>query len=78
VAGHHQADAAGAAATPATVIFLANVLAHALDLSEQEDDQVPPLPLELWRSLTLNQADWYTVFERTELTFHDMCQVLTP
>jgi putative nucleotidyltransferase with HDIG domain len=80
VAGHHQADigGAGAAATPATVVCLANVLAHALDLSEQEDDQVPPLPLELWRSLTLNKADWHAVFERTELTFHDMCQVLSP
>ena len=75
VAEHHQA---GATVTPATVVCLANVLAHALDLSQQEDDQVPPLPLTLWRSLTLNEQDWHAVFDQTELTFHDLCQVLTP
>jgi putative nucleotidyltransferase with HDIG domain len=86
VAGHHQPGlgalgppGAGAAAElPATVVCLANVLAHALDLSEQEDDQVPPLPLALWRALPLGEREWHAVFEQTELTFHDLCQVLTP
>lgn len=61
-----------------TVVYAANVLAHALDLSGQEDDQVPPLSLAAWESLGLSDAAWASVFAETEQLFETMCQMLTP
>ncbi|HEX8406616.1 MAG TPA: HDOD domain-containing protein [Duganella sp.] len=87
VAGHHSPPEPapgrakpGAAEAPAltTVVYLANVLAHALDLSDQEDDQVPPLSPEVWRALDLDDEAWHDAFADIEQLFHDMCQTLTP
>jgi putative nucleotidyltransferase with HDIG domain len=81
VAQHHQAEAQavrGAPVTLPTVIYLANILAHALDLSEQEDDQAPPLSPQVWQALDLSESACDSVFGETEKMFHDMCQMLTP
>ncbi|USX19059.1 HDOD domain-containing protein [Oxalobacteraceae bacterium OTU3REALA1] len=86
VAGHHLADEAaapaagraGAVPTLTTVIYMANILAHALDMSGQEDDQVPPVSLEVWQALDLDDAAWDSAFAEAEQLFHDMCQTLTP
>ncbi|SEN99374.1 HDIG domain-containing protein [Duganella sp. CF517] len=86
VAGHHLADQAvaqatgGARAAPTLtmVVYMANILAHALDMSGQEDDQVPPLPLEVWQALALDDGAWDSTFAEAEQLFHDMCQTLTP
>lgn len=84
VAGHHLADEAtappGARAAPSltTVTYMANILAHALDMSGQEDDQVPPLSLEVWQSLDLSDSAWESAFADAEQLFDDMCQTLTP
>jgi putative nucleotidyltransferase with HDIG domain len=77
VAGHHL-PGPGAAAPLTTVIHLANILAHALDLSGQEDDQVPPLSLAAWQAAGLGDAAWEDVFAEIEQLFHEMCQTLTP
>jgi putative nucleotidyltransferase with HDIG domain len=74
--GIHALD--GAPATLSTVIYLANILAHALDLSEQEDDQAPPLSPAVWRSLALSESACDQVFGETEKMFHEMCRILTP
>lgn len=76
VADHHRAP--DGPATLSTVIYVANILAHALDLSGQEDDQVPPLSLAAWQSLGLNEAAWAGVFAESEQLFETMCQMLTP
>ncbi len=86
VAGHHLADEAAAqktgrahaAPTLTTVIYMANILAHALDMSGQEDDQVPPLSLEVWQALDLSDSAWEGAFADAEQLFQDMCQTLTP
>jgi HD-like signal output (HDOD) protein len=86
VAGHHLAEEAAArfgargpaAPTLTTVIYLANILAHALDMSGQEDDQVPPLSLEVWGALDLDDGAWAGAFAEAEQLYHDMCQTLTP
>jgi len=86
VAGHHLADEAAvqatgrgrAAPTLTTVIYMANILAHALDMSGQEDDQVPPVSLEVWQALGLDDGAWDSAFAEAEQLFHDMCQTLTP
>ena len=86
VAGHHLADEAAAQATGrataaptlTTVIYMANILAHALDMSGQEDDQVPPVSPEVWQALDLGDGAWDSAFAEAEQLFHDMCQTLTP
>jgi putative nucleotidyltransferase with HDIG domain len=78
VAEHHAIPGQGAKVSLATVVNLANVLAHALDLSGTQDDQVPPLSLAMWHALELSDAAWDEVFLESEKVFNDMCQMLTP
>ena len=74
VAAHH--DGADASPSLALTVYLANVLAHALDLAGQEDDQVPPLAAPAWAALALDEAAASTLFAEAEQQFHDMCQIL--
>ncbi|MBA5606368.1 HDOD domain-containing protein [Duganella sp. FT3S] len=75
VAGHHQPDGADTVSL-ALLIHVADALAHALDLSGEEDDQVPPLSQQSWRMLALSDAACMAVFAETESTFQDLCQIL--
>jgi putative nucleotidyltransferase with HDIG domain len=81
VAQHHQEPAPAALGMQlplATLIHLANVLAHALDLAGREDEQAPPLSLAAWQALDLSAVACGKVFQDSEQLFHDMCQVLPP
>lgn len=81
VAQHHQAPPPAPPGTPmplATLVHLANALAHALDLAEQEDDQAPPLSLPAWQALDLSTVACARTFQESEQLYHDMCQMLTP
>jgi putative nucleotidyltransferase with HDIG domain len=75
VASHHLA-AAGATPTLALLVHAANIIAHALDLSGEEDDLAPPMAPALWASLALNEDDCVRLFRDTESTFVDMCKIL--
>lgn len=75
VARHHQPDAGGAP-TLALLVQAANILAHALDLSGEDDDLAPPMPQALWVTLALSEADCARLFHDTESTFVDMCKIL--
>ncbi|MCY0915558.1 HDOD domain-containing protein [Massilia antarctica] len=75
VANHHHADGSGPPTLP-LLINAANVFAHALDLSGEEDDLVPPLSQALWMSLALSEADCAKLFRDAESTFVDMCKIL--
>ena len=75
VASHH-ADGDAATAPLDLVVQAANTLAHALDLSEVEDDLVPPLSAHAWQVLALSEADSMVLFSEAETRFHAMCQVL--
>ncbi|NRR28650.1 HDOD domain-containing protein [Oxalobacteraceae bacterium] len=57
-------------------IYLANVLAHALDLSGRDDEQVPPLAPQAWGQLGLDDQGCLQLFAEAETMFHEMCQVL--
>lgn len=81
VAAHHELPPPAPPGTPlplATLIHLANALAHALDLTGQEGDQAPPLSLEAWQALDLSTVACTRVFHDTEQLYNDMCQMLTP
>lgn len=75
VAEHHQAELHSAPSLPLT-IYLADVLAHALDLSGAEDEQVPPLALPAWRAAALSDEAVLALLRDSETMFRDLCQIL--
>ena len=75
VANHHELIEQDLVSLALT-IHVANILAHALDLSGQEDDMVPPLSQRVWRTLALSDDTWMAVFRDTEHAFQDMSQIL--
>ena len=75
VAQHHQAPPPGPA-TLAQAVYLGNVLAHALDLSGQEDEQVPQLDWPAWCALDLDHAASLALFAEAEQLFQDLSKIL--
>ncbi|MBQ5941050.1 HDOD domain-containing protein [Massilia sp. AB1] len=75
IANHHQPMHQDEGELPA-VVHVANVIAHGLDLADQEDDQVPVLVQGAWDSLRLDDAALRAVFAETEAQFEETCQVL--
>ncbi|WP_038494521.1 HDOD domain-containing protein [Janthinobacterium agaricidamnosum] len=77
VAGHHDLSGPDACSPSlALTVHLANILAHALDLSGIEDDLVPPLSRQAWTSAALSDDDCLQVLRDIELGFQEMCQIL--
>jgi putative nucleotidyltransferase with HDIG domain len=75
VAQHHEVDGAGAPSL-ALAVHAANTVVHALDLSDQEDDLVPPMPHAVYRALALSNAQWATLLGATEATHRELCQIM--
>jgi len=75
VANHHATTVVGASAL-SLVVLAANAIAHALDLSMDEDDLVPPVPVGLWQQLGLTEDVLLQVFENTEKQFEGASLVL--
>ena len=57
-------------------MHIANAIAHALDLSDEEDDLVPPVSLIAWNGLDLGEDVYQQVFHETELLFDEVSRVL--
>jgi putative nucleotidyltransferase with HDIG domain len=75
VAQHHHAPPPGPP-TLALAIYLGNVLAHALDLSGQEDDQVPALDWPAWETLGLDHGGSMALLAEAEQLYHDLSKIL--
>ncbi len=75
VAEHHAPEWDGAPSL-ALLIHAANTVAHALDLSGDPDDLVPPMSHAVWNALALSDADWKRLFREIEATCAEMCQIL--
>lgn len=60
----------------ASIIHVANSIVHALDLSESEDDLVPPISQFAWDILGLSEEAYLAIFHETELRFNAMNQIL--
>lgn len=59
------------------IVHVADVIAHALDLSDHEDDLVPPLVESAWDRLNLGQDALRNIFRRTEEEFDEACQIFS-
>jgi len=75
VAEHHRFEAGGPVSL-SLLVHAGNTIAHALDLSEDEDDLVPPMSNAVWSALPLSDAEWATLFGEIETTYAEMCQIL--
>lgn len=75
IAWHHEPQQAGAGFL-ATIIHVANAIAHALDLARDEDDLVPQVSAVAWTALGLSEEAYLHVFRETELQFEEIATVL--
>ena len=75
IAGHHEPEVPGAGFL-ASIVHVADFIAHALDLSGTVDDKVPPLSLVALNSLGMNEENYMHVFRETELEFGEINRVL--
>ncbi|MBC3863607.1 HDOD domain-containing protein [Undibacterium jejuense] len=74
IKGHHNPDIPGINAL-ASVVHVANVIVHALDLAQQENELVPLLSAHAWDTLGLNEADYIAIFKETEMRFEALNQI---
>ena len=75
VACHHTPQVHGMEPL-SLVIFAANAIAHALDLSKDVDDLVPPIATDLWKQLGLNEKTLLDIFKNVEHQFESACLAL--
>lgn len=75
IAGHHEPEVPGAGFL-ASIVHVADFIAHALDLSGAPDDLVPPLSLIALNSLGMGEETYMHVFRETELEFEEISRVL--
>ncbi len=74
IRGHHQPTDAGLNSV-ATIVHVADVIVHGLDLSKMENDRAPLLSIEAFKTLALNENDYLAIFNETELRFEAVEQM---
>jgi putative nucleotidyltransferase with HDIG domain len=75
IVGHHEPEKSGSGAL-VSLVHVANSIVHALDLTDIEDDLVPPISLMAWNNLGLDEEIYQQVFRETVLQFEKLNQVL--
>jgi len=75
IGGHHDPEAPGAGFL-AAIIHVADAIVHALDLTQVEDDLVPPVSTVAWTALGLDKAVYLQLFRETELQYEEIQMVL--
>jgi nitroreductase len=72
----HHAPSSSALQPLSRVVMAADAIAHALDLSMDDDDVVPTLPDGLWKQLGLDAQTLLGVFAAAEKQFEGASGVL--
>lgn len=76
VARHHELDPG--LHNPLTgVVHVADVIAHALDMANEDSNLVPPLSGGVWDTLALGEKDFQAIFSDVETQFEGACQMLS-
>jgi len=75
IRGHHQPEQENLNAL-ASVVHIANVIVHALDLSQDQNDRLPLLSQAAWDTLGLGEADYLSIFHETEMRFDSLNQIV--
>jgi putative nucleotidyltransferase with HDIG domain len=76
VVADHHAPSVVQARPLSLVIRAADAITHALDLSQDEDAAVPPVPTSFWKQLGLSDKELLQVFARTVQQFEGASLVL--
>lgn len=74
--GNHHAPAVDDLGEVGSIVHVANVVVHALDLGAEADALVPPVSGEAWASLRLDGAMLRAVFRETEEQYEAACIIL--
>ncbi|GGC65118.1 HD family phosphohydrolase [Undibacterium terreum] len=75
VANHHNQDQS-AETMLTSIVHIADIIAHALDLSGDEEELVPVIGVSAWEKLNLTDETLTHVFKNTEKQFEEFCQIL--
>ncbi|MES2935097.1 MAG: HDOD domain-containing protein [Pseudomonadota bacterium] len=75
IAGHHSPETPGAGFL-ASIVHVADAIAHALDLSHVADDLTPPVSMVAWQGLGLKDEVYLQVFRETQLQFEAISTAL--
>lgn len=75
IESHHAPELQGAGSL-ACIVHVADCIAHALDLSGDDRDLVPPVSELAWNGLNLDQEARMRVYRETEMQFEEACQIL--
>lgn len=75
IAGHHNPEFQKVHSL-ASIVHVANAIVHALDLSGEDNDLVPPVSPNAWEDLGLSEDVYQHVFHETELMFEEVSRVL--
>jgi HD-like signal output (HDOD) protein len=70
--GHPEAD------DLVCLVHVANAVAHALDLLQDPDDQVPNIHPEAWQRLNLDWSNSPALLADMEITYQQVCRQLLP
>lgn len=72
----HHAPGESTEITLASLVHVADNIAHALGLSHLEDDIVPELNPHVWSAMKLSPAQCRRIFTQTQAQFDGLCQAL--
>jgi putative nucleotidyltransferase with HDIG domain len=75
--GNHHAPGRDDLGDIPSVVHVANVIVHALDLDGDPHELVPPLAQDAWDSLRIDAPGLRRVFADTEAEFDNACRILT-
>lgn len=75
IANHHNPQRDDLHDIPA-IVHVADAAAHALDMTQDDDDLVPVVSDDAWKSLGLDVSGFRAVCRDTEAEFEEACQVL--
>lgn len=75
IVGHHEPNPTERGSI-ASLIHVANAIVHALDLTGEEDDAVPPVSLTAWYEVGLDGDACQQIFRETEIESEKIMSIL--
>jgi HD-like signal output (HDOD) protein len=75
IRGHHEPNDKELNSI-ASVVHVANSIVHALELSGDEHELVPPISQYAWDNLALSEEAYLAIFQETELRFEALNQII--
>ncbi|RBA22885.1 HDOD domain-containing protein [Herminiimonas fonticola] len=75
ISNHHDPEPSDMGGMP-SIVHAANAIVHGLDLTNSQNDLVPEISEDVWKSLNIRAVDLRRLFRDTETDFEEACQIL--